>query len=113
MARKCARVVLLAHAMTFINKIAVITWVIFLTTMVIFYYIRKCALTLVRAHYDVYTIMAEIEERDNARPAHIFTTPTRAIAHFLQLFSENREKMKLTTEYNLDPVSALLTQLLP
>jgi len=87
------------------DKIAVITWIIFLTSMVMFYYFRKCALKLVRPHYDVYPIIAELEERDNARPAHVFSTPTRAIAHFLQLFYDNREKMKLTTRYDIDPVS--------
>ena len=73
--------------------------------MVMIYYIRKCALKLVRPRYDVYPIMAELEERDKAIPAHVFATPTRAIAHFLQLFYDNREKMKLTTSYNIDPVS--------
>ena len=49
--------------------------------------------------------MAEIEERDKARPAHVFATPTRASAHFLKLFYESRERFKLTTGYNIDPVS--------
>ena len=69
------------------------------------YYIRKCALKLVRPRYDVYPIMAELEERDKAIPAHVFATPARAIAHFLKLFYDNREKIKLTTRYNIDPVS--------
>jgi hypothetical protein len=49
--------------------------------------------------------MAEIEERNKAIPAHVFATPTCVSAHFLQLFYENREKFKLTTSYDIDPVA--------
>jgi hypothetical protein len=97
-------VILLAGA-AMIDKIMSITWGIFLVSMVIFYYIRKLTSKLILSHYDLYTIMAEIEEQDKAIPAHVFATPTRASSHFLQLFYHNREKLKLTTRYNIDPVS--------
>jgi len=52
-----------------IDKITVITWVIFLTSMVMIYYIRKLTLKLIRAHYNVYSIMAALEEQEKAKPA--------------------------------------------
>ena len=97
-------VILLARA-AMINKIMAITWVIFLVSIVMFHYIRKFTLKLIMSHYDLYTIMAEIEEQDKTIPAHVFATPTRASEAFLQLFYENREKLRLTTKYNIDPVA--------
>jgi hypothetical protein len=97
-------VILLARA-ALIDPIIGITWVIFLVSIVIFHYIRKLTSKLIMRHYDIYTVMAEIEERDKAIPAHVFATPTRASAAFLQLFYENRAKLKLTTGYNIDPVA--------
>jgi len=70
-----------------------------------FHYIRKLTSKLIMSHYDIYTVMAEIEERDKAIPAHVFATPSRVSTHFLQLFYESREKFKLTTSYNIDPVA--------
>ncbi len=87
------------------DKIMVITWVILLVSIAMFHYISKFTSKLIMRHYDIYTVMAEIEERDKAVPAHVFATPTRASAHFLQLFYENREKFKLTTRYDIDPVA--------
>ena len=97
-------VILLARA-ALIDPIIGITWAIFLVSIVMFHYIRKFTSKLIMSHYDIYTVMAEIEERDKAIPAHVFATPTRASAHFLQLFYESREKFKLTTSYNIDPVA--------
>ena len=87
------------------DKIMVITWALLLVSIVMFHYIRKLTSNLITRHYDIYTVMAEIEERDKAVPAHVFATPTRVRAHFLQLFYENREKFKLTTSYDIDPVA--------
>ena len=87
------------------DKIMVITWVILLVSIMMFHYIRKFTSKLIMRHYDIYTVMAEIEERDKAVPAHVFATPTRASSHFLQLFYENREKFKLTTSYDIDHVA--------
>lgn len=97
-------VILVARA-ALIYPIMVITWVIFLVSIVIFHYIRKFTSKLIMSHYDIYTVMAELEERDKAIPAHVFATPTRVSAHFLQLFYHNREKLRLTTRYNIDPVA--------
>ena len=86
------------------DKIVVITWVLLLVSIAMFNFIRKSTLKLIGAHYNIYPIMAEIEEQDKARPVHVFTNATRASKHFLQLFYNRREKLRLTTSYNIDPV---------
>jgi hypothetical protein len=45
-----------------------ITWILFLVSIGMFHYIRKFTSKLIMSHYDIYTIMAEIEEQDKTIP---------------------------------------------
>jgi hypothetical protein len=60
-------VILLARAVL-IYPIIGITWILFLVSIGMFHYIRKFTSKLIMSHYDIYTIMAEIEEQDKTIP---------------------------------------------
>jgi len=96
--------ILLARAALF-YPIMVITWALFLVSFVMFHYIRKFTSKLIMSHYDIYTVMAELEEQDKAIPAHVYATPSRASEAFMKLFYANREQLRLTTRYDIDPVA--------
>ncbi len=50
-----------------IDRITVITWVIFLAAMIMFYLFGKFTVKLIRQHQDVYSLMYELEEQEKKR----------------------------------------------
>jgi sensor domain CHASE-containing protein len=50
-----------------IDQITVITWIIFLVSMVMFYYFGKFTVKLIKQHQDVYSLLFELEEQEKER----------------------------------------------
>jgi hypothetical protein len=47
-----------------IDQITVITWIIFLTSMVMFYFFGKFTVKLIKQHQDIYSLMFDLEEQE-------------------------------------------------
>lgn len=47
-----------------LDKIMLLTWGIFILTMIMFYWFGKLTLNLIRQHQDVYGLLAAIEEEE-------------------------------------------------
>jgi sensor domain CHASE-containing protein len=50
-----------------IDQITVITWIIFLVSMVMFYFFGKFTVKLIKQHQDVYSLLFELEEQEKER----------------------------------------------
>ena len=50
-----------------IDKITIITWVIFLVSMALFYFFGRFTLKLMRQHQDVYSLLFELEEQEKEK----------------------------------------------
>ncbi len=89
--------------MVLIDNITIITWSLFLATAVMFLFIRRFVLKLISFHQDAYSIMADIVQADGVRSGLAFDNVTSASAHFVKMFYNRRENMKLTTGREIDP----------
>jgi len=50
-----------------IDKITVITWVIFLFSMVLFYFFGRFTLNLMKQHQNIYSLLFELEEQEKEK----------------------------------------------
>jgi len=50
-----------------IDKITVITWVIFIVSISLFYLFGKFTVKLIKQHNDIYSLMYELEEQEEER----------------------------------------------
>jgi sensor domain CHASE-containing protein len=50
-----------------IDQITVITWIIFLVSMAMFYLFGKFTVKLIKQHQDVYSLMFDLEEQEKER----------------------------------------------
>ena len=50
-----------------LDKITLITWGVFILSMIMFYWFGKLTLNLIRQHQDVYGLLAAIEEEEKRK----------------------------------------------
>ena len=50
-----------------IDKVAIITWGIFLFSMALFYFFGRFTLNLMRQHQNIYSLLFELEEQEKEK----------------------------------------------